>query len=114
MPDTEQAQPPLQKVYDALVDKHIYTGSFDDFKGKYSSKKSIDELYNDVKVSNLFTKDKFSFYEKYFPEKREDASFERLHGAFKQAGYEGTEDDLFDYLREFKVSRRGHDWKLTA
>ena len=97
MPGDEKTQAqsdPKEKVWSVFKEHNIFTGTFEDFKKKYNNPKAIDELYNDAKTADLFGGDKFDFYQKYYPEHRESASIDRLHGVFKKNGYEGTEKDF--------------------
>lgn len=57
----------LEKLYNTLLQKKLYTKSFEDFKSKYSSPEQVERMYNVVSKRNLYTKDLDSFYTKYFP-----------------------------------------------
>lgn len=57
---------PLQKLYDVVHDKGLYTKTFDEFKSKYNNPQEQDKLFGIVAQQGLYTKGKDEFLKKYF------------------------------------------------
>jgi hypothetical protein len=56
----------LEKLYNVLIDKGLYTKSFQEFQQKYSSDQVYqNKVYDVVSSEGLYTKDKNSFLQKY-------------------------------------------------
>ena len=70
---TEQ-DPPNKKLWEKLnttKDKNgitYYAGSYEEFNKKYSSKESVDSMFNLLKDEKVLKDDENSFYNQYYPE----------------------------------------------
>jgi len=56
----------LQKLYDVLAGKKLYTKSFEDFKGQFSNDKSQQKLYGVINKRKLYTKSLNEFQNQFF------------------------------------------------
>jgi hypothetical protein len=84
----------LEKLYNVLIDKGLYTKSFQEFQQKYSSDQVYqNKVYDVVSSEGLYTKDKNSFFQKY------------------SGVAQSLEDLKVDYQPVKKKSRYGFYWK---
>ena len=60
---------PLQKIFDYISDpsRKWYTSSFEEFKERYSTVESQDQLFDFLKEKKAYTNSKGEFLDKYFP-----------------------------------------------
>lgn len=58
---------PIDKLYQTVHDRGLYTKSLDEFKRQYSSPDQINKLYSVVKDQGLYSKTPEEFTQKYFP-----------------------------------------------
>ena len=57
----------IDKLFNVVSSKGLYTKSKDEFLQKYSTPESIDKLFQVVSDKGLYTKSKGDFYSKYYP-----------------------------------------------
>jgi len=55
-----------RKLYNTLIDKKLYSKSYEEFIEKYSNKEAVSNMYKVVFDKKLYSKEEDSFYDKYF------------------------------------------------
>jgi hypothetical protein len=81
-----EKDPPNKKLWEKLnttKNKNgitYYTGSYEEFNKKYSSKESIDSMFNLLKDEKVLNDDENSFYSQYYPELKKKDGQPSLNG----------------------------------
>lgn len=60
----------LQKLYNVLVEQDLISKPFEEFEVEFSNPEYVDRVFNAVKEKDLYSFDKESFTEKYSPKKK--------------------------------------------
>lgn len=102
-----QDDPPRKKLYKGLVSKGLYTKSYQDFEGQFSTPESIGKLYKNMYDKGLYTKTDKDFTSQFFsetPKKKENfnspiQSSGEVGGEF---GKTKTVQEPFDPLKQQK------------
>ena len=60
----------LQKLYNVLVEQDLISKPFEEFEVEFSNPEYVDRVFNAVKEKDLYSFDKESFTEKYSSKKK--------------------------------------------
>ena len=63
----QQEEPPAKKLHKLLVDKKIYSKSFDEFNTQFSTPEKVAKLHTLLKEKNIYSKTDKEFNERFFP-----------------------------------------------
>ena len=64
----QQEEPPAKKLHKLLVDKKIYSKSFDEFSNQFSTPEKVAKLHTLLKEKNIYSKTDKEFNERFFPQ----------------------------------------------
>ncbi len=78
-----------QLLYNALVDKKLYTKSYDEFVGQFASPEKQAVLYDNLKEKGLYTKSYDEFVNQYFT----DATQKKKDGGLSEDGLQKKSSD---------------------
>ncbi len=67
-----------RKLYNTLIDKKLYSKSYEEFIEKYSNKEAVSNMYKVVFDKKLYSKDEASFNDKYFSDLKKKDETEGL------------------------------------
>ena len=81
-------EPPSKKLWQGLVDEDLYSGSYDDFTKKYSTKEELDKLHTGLIEENLYSKGRDEFETQYFPELKKKETGGGTYSTLQVGGYE--------------------------
>jgi len=70
----------IDKLFNVVSSKGLYTKSKDEFIQKYSTPESVDKLFQVVSDKGLYTKSKGDFYSKYYPNLSSQKNTEQVGG----------------------------------